>query len=292
MATRKKTAEKKNEVARPKNTAVTAPERDYSRFGNDTGFENQTQDDQSVPLLIVLQSNSPQCKRDGIAGAQEGMIFNTATEELYDGEEGVVFVPATTEHVFIEYRPREQNGGFVGIHTPESQVVVDAKARSTKFGDYKTPEGNELVETFQIYCVLCDEESQEVLGFAVIPCASTKIKPYKAFNNRLRSTMVMENGRRMPARMFANLYRMTTWQDHNANGEFMNVAFAPAVNGDKYESLLDADDPRMEAGFDFMQLVNSGEKKAAQAPREAGSDRASTGEGSGSGETTDGDPPF
>jgi len=81
---------------------------DYSSV-EETGFENQTQEDRSTPYLGVLQQNSPQCRDPedgGIEGAKAGMFYNSATNELYEGRnDGVVVVPAYTEHVFVEYRP-------------------------------------------------------------------------------------------------------------------------------------------------------------------------------------------
>ena len=62
------------------------------------GQETMSRDDYMIPRLQVLQSLSPQVnKRDGsyVEGAEAGFIYNTVTQEAYDGEKGIVVVPVT-----------------------------------------------------------------------------------------------------------------------------------------------------------------------------------------------------
>ena len=98
----------KKEVAEKANTSMAAF--DYGSHAAE-GFENQTQEDLKIPFLSVLQSNSPQCDDENFPDARPGMIFNSVTEELADGKEGVVFVPATTDHVYTEWVPIDDGGG-------------------------------------------------------------------------------------------------------------------------------------------------------------------------------------
>ena len=57
---------------------------------------NMTQDDLALPFLKVLGQLSPECnKRDAkhVKGAEPGMIINTVTYQVYDGEKGIDVVP-------------------------------------------------------------------------------------------------------------------------------------------------------------------------------------------------------
>ena len=70
-----------------------------------TGLEEAGADDYAIPFLRVLQSMSPQLKKsDGkyIQGAEEGMFFNTVTESIYDGTEGVSIIPCAYKKKYIE----------------------------------------------------------------------------------------------------------------------------------------------------------------------------------------------
>lgn len=273
------------------NTAVaTKPETGVAKFAygdGPTGYENQTAEDQSIPLIVVLQDNSPQLKKSNakhIAGASAGMLFNIATEECVDGDDGLLFVAALTQHQFVEFRPRDQGGGFVGFHETTDPIVVAAKSRSTQFGKYGTEAGNELVETFSIYAVLCDEQ-QTPLGFAVIPCSSMKIKPYKSWNNRVRAVAV--NKRAVP--LMANLCRLRTVSDKNSKGEFYNIRIDHAVDGDKFDSLIDPNGELFAAAVQFHELVQSGQRQA-MAPQDATSSGDAGPDDPGTGD--EGDAPF
>lgn len=277
-------------MAKKKNgtTAVAKkPETGVAKFSygeGPSGYENQTSEDQSIPLIVVLQTNSPQVAKANakyVAGAEAGMLFNIATEECIDGDEGLLFVGAVTQHQFVEFRPRDTGGGFVGFHDATSEIVVAAKSRSESFGKYQTEGGNELVETFSIYAVLSDAE-QNPLGLAVIPCSSMKIKAYKGWSNRVRSVVV--NKQVVP--LMANLCRLRTVADKNAKGSFYNIRLDHAADGDKFASLIDPESPLFATAVEFHGMVQSGEKKQMVPPEpgDAGPDGAGTG--------ADGDTPF
>jgi len=52
-----------------------------------SGLENISQDDLATPRLKVLMQLSPEL--EDLEGAKAGMIFNTVTNELYDGTKGI-----------------------------------------------------------------------------------------------------------------------------------------------------------------------------------------------------------
>jgi hypothetical protein len=236
-------------------------------FGQDAGagYEDTNQEDFAIPMLVLLQGLSPQVKEDGIEGARPGMLINSVTSDLYSGKEGVVFVPSHREHVYIEWVPRDQNGGFVGMHASDSPVVLKAKRESKEFGKYYTPEGNQLKETFMLYGIIVDPETDEPESAAVISFTSTKIKGYKKMMTTMRSLMVpVGDGRRVNPPMFANQLLIKSKSEKNAHGDFYNfdIRFR---NGSAKESLLLPVDgkphPLMVAAKDFAEVVKSGNAK-------------------------------
>ena len=62
----------------------------------DKGTQNITQEDLALPFLKVLMPLSPEVnKMDGkyVKDAEPGMIYNSVTQELYDGEKGINVLP-------------------------------------------------------------------------------------------------------------------------------------------------------------------------------------------------------
>jgi hypothetical protein len=244
-------APKKNEVAKKDETTTAMANYDYGE-SEGQGFDNQTQEDLIIPFLNLLQKGSPLVEeRDD---AKAGMIYNTVTEELF---ESVELVPVLTRHECVEWVPREKGGGFVDKHPMESNVVRDARSRAEAFNELTTPQGNELQETFTVFCITC--AGGEPTGFAVIPFASTKIKVYKKYISRLRMfTPKRPDGTKFNPPLFAHLARLGAFKDKNQHGDFWNFTLEAAINNKLPDSMLAPDDPRFKAGKDLYDLIKSG----------------------------------
>jgi hypothetical protein len=256
----KQTAEAagKTGLAKREQAGALAVAYDYGTLSG-VGFDNQTNEDISIPFLGVLQPMSPEVTGDdgkGIDGAKAGMLFNTVTNELFDGKDGVIFQPVDTSHVFVEWRPRNQGGGFVAVHTLDSEIVAKAKEDSTEFGKYKH-NGNDLIETFYIAgFLLRDGMEQSTMGDPMlIAFTSTKIKIYKQVMTRLRTF-----AGRPP--LFAHRLKITTVQEKNNTGSFSNFKIDAAA-GDIKDSLIpptldDAAHPLLLAGQEFLKAYRGG----------------------------------
>ena len=73
---------------------------DPSMFEADAneGLGQLGQDDLAIPFLRILSDTSPQVKKrdpEYVEGAEVGMLFNTLTREIYDGEKGVQAIPCS-----------------------------------------------------------------------------------------------------------------------------------------------------------------------------------------------------
>ena len=83
-------------VANKKQTAVSIVNEEMLYEDSGAGAEGITSQDLMVPRISILQSPSPQVnKRDGkyVQGAEVGFIYNTVSNEVVDGEEGISVVP-------------------------------------------------------------------------------------------------------------------------------------------------------------------------------------------------------
>ena len=230
-------------------------------YGDDAGagYENQSAADMAMQFVNVLQKMSPQLEEsDGlfIEGAKEGDLYNTVTNELLP--QGTEFIPGITEHVYVEWIPRDEGGGFVARHAMDSPLVVKAKA-NYKFGEWKTDGGNDLIETFYIYGVLVMDGGQLIP--AVIAFAKTKIKVYKGWNTKIRAfQVILEDGRRQTPPLFAHRVALGSVNDSNPKGKFKNLSLAPA-GGSLTNSLITQDDARYLAARKVRDMVKGGTAK-------------------------------
>lgn len=233
-------------------------------YGDDFGggFKGQTSDDQMIPFIEVLQGLSPKCLEED-SDARPGMLRDTATDEIYSGKTGILFVPACTQHVVCEWRPRDAGGGLVGRHEPHGQAHRAAEALSRNAnGKVVNAEGNEMQETFYVYGIVCDDEATPI-GAAVIGCASTKIKPYRGWMTRLNKFMVQTpNGGKAKPPLFAHLTRVTTIGEKRAKGDSYNLVFSAATENDLMKSLLPRNHPAFIAAKELCASVEAGKATA------------------------------
>lgn len=266
----------KKEVALEKKQAPGAIE--VFDYGDDAGegFSGQSGADIAIPFITVLQKMSPQCDTDGtpLEGAKPGMLFNTVTEEMWTAEEGLIFVPAYTQNVFVEWVPRKKGGGFVGIHNISSEVVTKAVAAAEEFGKY-TVEENELQETFYVYGVLLDSNS-EPLQMITIAFTSTKIGVYKKWNTKIN--MFLQKGSTQRPPLFAHRVRLTTVRQENSEGVYHNFVLSP-LNDDIRSSLSAPGSVALEAGRKCLEMVKSGAARASYETQQGGGGSSSSGGG-------------
>jgi hypothetical protein len=177
-----------------------------------TGFEDFDQNDLAVPFLAILQKGNPQVEDENpkrIAGAKAGMLMDTVTNELYDGKIGVTVVPVHRTRTFLEWIPRDDGGGLVNVYQPDDPAVLAVLAKAgRKFGKLKINDNNDLVETFNVFCLLglaSGLTKRIVLGFS-----SSQIGMYKKWMTKAQSIQIVTDGRPVVPPMFSHRYRMTT----------------------------------------------------------------------------------
>ena len=187
---------------------------------SDTGKgTSSAQEDNLVPLIYVLQSNSPQAVKrnpDYIEGAEAGSIWLRGTEPpLVSGEEGILFQPCYFSKDWVEWVPRDSGGGFVGRHETcpeEAEVVQDPQNPNKK--KFILPNGNEVLETrYHIGYVIMDDGRK--LPY-VIPLS-------KSGHSVSRHWMFLMNAKQTPAGTAASwacLYRLKTKFRTNADGDW------------------------------------------------------------------------
>ena len=179
-----------------------------------TSFGNMDTDDYALPFLRVLGQLSPECnKRDAkyVDGAEPGMIFNTVTKQLYDGEAGVNIIPCYYKREYVEWSDRgEGTSAPVAIHSVDSGIIKEA-TRDASYKD-RLPNGNYLENTAS-YFVLIDDGTS-----ALISMKSTQLKVSRSWNSMMNSIKLKgKNGMFTPA-AYSHVYNLSTVQQSNDKG--------------------------------------------------------------------------
>lgn len=208
-------------VAVKEDTAMVAAQSEDSG----SGFEETSAESFAIPFLSILQSGSPQCKKsDGayIKGAEEGMLFNSVTGDMY-GEEGVEVIPCHYSHRYIEWKLREAGGGFVGEYLP-NDPIVGTTVRDDK-GRNLLDNGNQLSDTRNHYVLV---RTSNGLTPAIMSLSSSQLKVSKKWMSMMQGQKVKDPATGMfnIAPMFSNVYKVTTVPLSNDKGSWFGYDFA------------------------------------------------------------------
>lgn len=172
---------------------------------------SHAQEDNIVPLIYLLQANSPQCVRGHekmIEGAEQGNIWlrNEPVEEcIVNGEDGLEFIPCYFSKSWLEWMP--DRGGFVARH-PKRPNDAELHEEETDSGDtkrvWRRPNGNSVVETREFAGFYL---AGDVLKPYVIPLSGTGHTVGRTWMTSLRDERLPDGSE---APIFANVWRLTT----------------------------------------------------------------------------------
>lgn len=198
---------------------------DLSESTNDFGASDVT-----IPFLRVLQQLSPQVtkgKSEYIEGATAGNFINTASKQVYDGEQGVLIIPCRFQNRYLEWRPRNKGGGLVRDFGTDAAAAMSRVAMQGEKGQNLTAEGNEIVRSFQYWALMSD--GQGGADQIVLSLASTQAKKSKDWNYTIMTRKETIKGR--PASM-AKLphfytYKLTTVLESNDMGSWYGLRVTP-----------------------------------------------------------------
>ena len=237
------------------------------------GFENSETADFAVPFYHVLQATSKAVKECEDGSVRAGMIYNSVTQIAYDADSGKnkpgrLVIPCAYTHNFNEWRPRDSGGGFVGIHEPHSPFVRDIVAKG-EFGKYKTPDGNDLVDTYTMYCLSVEENEGEFdfdtveFDQVVIPHTSTKIAAFRNTASKMR--MMTIPGTRKSFPIYSHIWRVQTKSQVNKGETSFNILWTLAFGSGRdaaAKSQIPTGSLLFEAAKKMYRLCADGEMQA------------------------------
>lgn len=217
-------------------------EQELAIFGNERpdyvtdtsrGSEQVSSDDMSLPRLTIIQDLSPQRKKSNdeyIEGAEEGMIFNTANNQLF--KKPVVIVPCFFRSEFVAWKDRNAGGGFGGAFGTEEEAEDYISAQ-------ENPAAWEVQYTHQHFCVLVHPHhtaEKPALEDVVLSMSRSQLKPSRKWN-----TVIQTSG----GDRFSRAYRLSVVSDRSDKGEFYNwkmdqLGFVPKEIFDRAEQVYEA----------------------------------------------------
>lgn len=251
-------------VAKATTTALAIP--DEFKAAGRMGLEEADSESFAVPFLMILQKMSPQADPDSeayIEGAKAGMLYDTVTSEVIDPDKEDVFIlPVFYKRSFVEWKTREDGGGFVAEHPVESGINLKATRDGSK--DI-LPNGHQIVDTRAHYVVVC--RAGQAPAPMLLSLSSTQVKKSKRLNSDLDLQMRSQGLQAT----FQLKYKVTTVPESNEHGSWRGWKFERV-------GLVDTQD-EFDTALAFYKALRAGEVKVAH-------DSLAT---AGAGESTDDD---
>jgi|TARA_R110002049_G_scaffold153090_1_gene317309 hypothetical protein len=179
------------------------------------GVGNIKQEDLALPFLKVLGQLSPEVnKRDAkyVEGAQPGMIINTVTNELHDGEKGIEVLPVFYKRQYIEWQDRgESKGAPVNIYDAADTIPQTTRDKGNKD---RLANGNYLENTVSHFVVLLGKTPTT----ALISMKATQLKISRKWNSMMMGIKMQgKNGLFTPP-TYSHIYKLRTVQQSNDKG--------------------------------------------------------------------------
>jgi len=211
----------KNEVAEIKktNTALAGAD-DFAGLAGE-GFGETSASDFVIPRLGLLGELSPQLKKSNakyLPTAEVGDIVDSALGEiLAKGYAGgnVHLLPVKRVKEVLEWKPRTAGGGLVSREPLVGNFEDLAKRRGAKLNEekyeWKLANGNELIETWQLYCLDLSRDGMPVF----VPFKKSNIKVIKPWFTKRANTKFPGTQNALPL-LFRTIY-LGAFEDSGSN---------------------------------------------------------------------------
>lgn len=229
------------------------------------GFAETTTQDMSIPFLRILGAQSPQVdESDGayVEGAKGGMIYNTVSNTVTSGKEGLLVVPCYYNRRYVEWRPRTEGGGYVGSYQPDDPIVATA-SRNEITNEEMLPNGNLLTNTAQHFVMLMEGDSY---SRCLITMSSTQLKKSRRWLSQMNAMTAMGKNGPYTLPMMSQVYRLGTVSEQNDKGKWSGWVISKERQIDlsnAYEKAL------FENAVAFSKSVEAGEVDVKETTTEA-----------------------
>ena len=172
------------------------------------GFENVRQESLALPILKLLQNSSGEAQKRNqnyVEGAEPGMLLNTVTKRLYNGDTGINVIPC---YYKLEYQEWADFGTGSGrpeqIYADDSDII----SKTTKDGGKdRLSNGNYILTVHQNYVIIVGDDAVET---ALISMSSSQGKISRKWQSlQMSQTVTDATGTFTPA-SFSHIYNLSS----------------------------------------------------------------------------------
>ena len=217
------------------------------------GLENIEKGDLALPFLKLLQSGSYETKKKHaqyVEGAEAGMLYNTVTKKLYDGEKGIEVIPVFYRMTYPEWAPFERREGRP-IHTDRGVDILTKTTQNERNKDM-LENGNEIIKTANHFVIINGDRPEK----ALMTMKSTQLKESRNWNSLMENEFEIDpkTKKAVPAPIFSRIYRLNSVEN---SGSF-------TWHGYKVSLLRKVDNAGIyQMAKDFHNSLKASQKKAA-----------------------------
>ena len=172
------------------------------------GFENVRQESLALPILKLLQNSSGEAQKRNqnyVEGAEPGMLLNTVTKRLYNGDTGINVIPC---YYKLEYQEWADFGTGSGrpeqIYADDSDII----SKTTKDGGKdRLSNGNYILTVHQNYVIIVGDDAVET---PLISMSSSQGKISRKWQSlQMSQTVTDATGTFTPA-SFSHIYNLSS----------------------------------------------------------------------------------
>ena len=204
------------------------------------GFENVRQESLALPILKLLQNSSGEAQKRNqnyVEGAEPGMLLNTVTKRLYNGDTGINVIPC---YYKLEYQEWADFGTGSGrpeqIYADDSDII----SKTTRDGNKdRLSNGNYILTVHQNYVLIVGDDAVET---ALISMSASQGKVSKKWESlQLSQVMTDDKGSFIPA-SFSYIYNLSSVLNSGKGNQWYGYAVktvGPVTDPNLYQRAKD-----------------------------------------------------
>jgi hypothetical protein len=204
------------------------------------GFENVRQESLALPILKLLQNSSGEAQKRNqnyVEGAEPGMLLNTVTKRLYNGDTGINVIPC---YYKLEYQEWADFGTGSGrpeqIYADDSDII----SKTTKDGGKdRLSNGNYILTVHQNYVIIVGDDAVET---ALISMSSSQGKISRKWQSlQMSQTVTDATGTFTPA-SFSHIYNLSSVLNTGKGNQWYGYAVktvGPVIDPSLYQRAKD-----------------------------------------------------
>jgi len=211
-----------NKVATKKENSMTIADDSWIKDAG-MGMETASEDEFKLPLIKILYSSNMPDIENTITGTpvSEGCIYNQTSGKVYDGKDGFTVVPVYYKRSFNEWAEMtEANNRPVAVYQKKPEGL-------RREGNKDILPNDNYVEDTGNWFVMVLDNNDVVIDQGLITMKSTQKKKSNEWLQKLRSNIVVKDGKSLIPPGYMTKYRLATTRQESGKYKYFgwNIRF-------------------------------------------------------------------